>query len=389
MTTSISDFMGYEHLLSEEEKAVRDSVKRFVADRLLPRITEDFEHHRFPRELVSEIAEMGVLGAPIEGYGCAGASQVAYGLACQEVEYGDSGFRSFVSVQSSLAMFAIWKWGSEEQKQRWLPRMAAGEVVGCFGLTEPESGSDPGSMRTFARRDGDDWVLSGEKMWITNAQIADIAIVWAKTGDSAKSVQGFLVERGMKGFSAHNIPHKLSMRASFTGSLAMDEVRVPEANRFPEISGMRGPLSCLNNARFGVAFGVVGAARYCLEKAVEYSQTRQQWGGPIARKQLIQGRLADMLNEVVKAGVLSVHYGKLKDTSKLLPAQVSLLKRNNCAMALDVARSARAIMGGNGVTGEYGVLRHALNLESTYTYEGTHEVHSLVLGHALTGERAF
>ncbi len=389
MTTSISDFMGYEHLLSEEEKAVRDSVKRFVADRLLPRITEDFEHHRFPRELVSEIAEMGVLGAPIEGYGCAGASQVAYGLACQEVEYGDSGFRSFVSVQSSLAMFAIWKWGSEEQKQRWLPRMAAGEVVGCFGLTEPESGSDPGSMRTFARRDGDDWVLSGEKMWITNAQIADIAIVWAKTGDSAKSVQGFLVERGMKGFSAHNIPHKLSMRASFTGSLAMDEVRVPEANRFPEISGMRGPLSCLNNARFGVAFGVVGAARYCLEKAVEYSQTRQQWGGPIARKQLIQGRLADMLNEVVKAGVLSVHYGKLKDTGKLLPAQVSLLKRNNCAMALDVARSARAIMGGNGVTGEYGVLRHALNLESTYTYEGTHEVHSLVLGHALTGERAF
>ena len=389
MTMTIDDFLAVEPLLTEEERAVRDMVRRFVADRLLPRICEDFEHHRFPRELIKEVAELGLLGASIDGYGCAGISHVAYGLACQELEFGDSGFRSFVSVQSSLAMYAIWRWGSEAQKQRWLPQMAAGDAVGCFGLTEPESGSDPGSMRTRATRDGDDWLLSGEKMWITNAQIADVAVVWAQTGDDASQVQGFLVERGMAGFTSHNIPHKLSMRASFTGSLHMDEVRVPEANRLPEAMGMRGPLSCLTNARFGVAFGVLGAARFCLERAVEYARTRQQWGGPIARKQLIQAQLADMLSEQVKAGLLSLHYGRLKEQGKLRAAQVSLLKRNNCAIALQSARTARSVLGGNGITGEFGVLRHALNLESTYTYEGTHEVHSLVLGHALTGERAF
>jgi glutaryl-CoA dehydrogenase len=389
MTLSIDQFLAWEHLLTEEERAVRLMVREFVKDRLLPRITEDFEKHRFPRELVKEVAQLGLLGAPLTGYGCAGIGHVAYGMACQELEYGDSGFRSFVTVQSSLAMHAIFKWGSEEQKQRWLPQMAAGDAVGCFGLTEPESGSDPAAMRARASRDGDDWLLTGEKTWITNAQIADVAVVWAKTGQDSKSVQGFLVERGMTGFSAHDIPHKLSMRAAFTGSLSMDAVRVPDSNRLPLVAGMRGPLSCLTNARFGVAFGVVGAARFCLEKAVEYACQRRQWGGPIANKQLVQGRLADMLNEVVKAGILSLHYGRLKESGDLLPAHISLLKRNNCQMALDVARSARAIMGANGVTGEYGVLRHALNLESTYTYEGTHEIHSLVLGHALTGARAF
>lgn len=399
-TRTIDDFCGLQAQLTEEEVAVTDMVRRFVADRVLPRIDDDFEHHRFPRELIAELGEMGLLGANLKGYGCAGISSVGYGLACREIEFGDSGLRSFVSVQSSLAMFAIHKWGSEEQKQRWLPEMAVGRVVGCFGLTEPESGSDPGSMRTRAVRDGDDWVLTGEKTWITSAQIADIAIVWAQTGEpangrdpgstsSGETVRGFIVERGMPGFSAHDIPHKLSMRASYTGSLHLADVRVPAANLLPEVVGMRGPLSCLNNARFGVAYGVLGAARFCLQKATEYACERQQWGGPIARKQLVQARLAEMLSEVVKGEVLALHYGRQKDLGKLHPSQVSLLKRNNCEIALNIARSARAIMGGNGITGEYGVLRHALNLESTYTYEGTHEIHTLILGHALTGQRAF
>lgn len=389
MPITVEEFAAIEPLLTEEERAVRDMVRKFVADRLLPRVTDDFEHHRFARELVAEIAALGILGASLKGYGCAGISPVAYGLACQELEYGDSGFRSFVSVQSSLAMYAIWRFGSEEQKQRWLPEMAAGRAIGCFGLSEPESGSDPASMRTRAVRDGDDWLLTGEKMWITNAQIADVAVVWAKTGDDAASVRGFLVERPMPGFSSHNIDYKLSMRASFTGSLNLADVRVPDRNRLPEAVGMRGPLSCLTSARFGVSFGVLGAARFCLEAAVDYTTQRRQWGAPIGAKQLVQGQLADMIQEWVKAQVLSLHFGRMKEAGTLLPAQVSLLKRNNCQTALQIARRSRSLLGGNGITGEFGVLRHALNLESTYTYEGTHEIHSLVLGHALTGLKAF
>lgn len=386
---TIDDFVAIESLLTEEERAVRDMVRKFVTDRLLPRVADDFEHHRFARELIPEVARLGLLGAPLQGYGCAGISPVAYGLACRELAFGDSGFRSFVTVQTSLAMYAIWRFGSEAQKQRWLPQMAAGEAIGCFGLSEPESGSDPASMRARAQRDGEDWLLTGEKMWITNAQIADVAVVWAKTDATSRSVRGFLVERGMAGFQTHTIPHKLSMRASHTGSLQLDGVRVPAANVLPEAHGMRGPLTCLSNARFGVSYGVLGAARFCLQAAIDYACDRRQWGGPIAAKQLVQSALADMLQELVKAEALSLHYGRLKERGELRGAQISLMKRNNCSTALDIARRARALLGANGITSETGVMRHAMNLESTFTYEGTHEIHSLVLGHALTGEKAF
>ncbi|MCO4762256.1 MAG: acyl-CoA dehydrogenase family protein [Myxococcales bacterium] len=389
MATSVEQFIGWEGLLGEEEKAVRDMTRKFVADRILPHIVDDFAEGRFRKELALELGELGILGANLTGYGCPGISHVSYGMACHELEYGDSGLRSFVSVQTSLAMYAIWRWGSEDQKNRWLPEMAAGRAIGCFGLTEPNHGSDPASMGTRAVKDGDDWLLTGSKMWITSASIADVAVVWAKTGEDPSSMRGFIVERGMAGFSAHDIPHKLSMRASSTGGLMLDNVRVPEGNRLPKAAGMRGPLSCLNNARFGVSWGVLGAARFCLEKATEYSVERQQWGGPIARKQLVQGQLADMISEVVKASLLSLHYGRLKEAGTLRAPQVSLLKRNNCRIALMCARTARGLMGGNGITGEYHVMRHAMNLESTYTYEGTDEIHSLVLGHALTGQRAY
>jgi glutaryl-CoA dehydrogenase len=381
--------IGWQSLLHDDEKEVRRSVRRFVDDRCMPHIAEDFEQGRFRQELVGELAELGLLGANLEGYGCAGLGSVAYGLACHELETCDSGLRSFVSVQTSLVMYSIWRWGSEEQKQRWLPELAAGRSIGCFGLTEPDWGSHPGGMRTYARRDGDDWVLNGEKTWITNATFADVAVVWAQTTDNAKGVRGFIVERGMDGFSAAPIPHKLSMRASSTGSLAFSDVRLPDDARLANAEGMRGPFSCLNNARFGVAFGVLGAARFCLERAREYARERVQLGGPIARKQLVQARLADMASDIVQASLLSLHYGRLKDEDKLAAAQVSLLKRNNCRIALDAARSARALLGANGITTEYDVLRHALNLESTYTYEGTDEIHTLVLGEALTGERAY
>lgn len=380
---------GWTALLDDDERTIRDSVRRFVKSRCMPRIVADFEKHAFAKELVPELAGLGLLGANLVGYGCAGVSSVSYGVACMELESCDSGLRSFVSVQTSLAMHAIYAFGSEEQKTRWLPLMAKGERIGCFGLTEPMAGSNPAQMRTFARRDGDDWVITGEKMWITNAQIADLAVVWAQTSDDPRDVTGFIVERGMAGFTATDVPHKLSLRASFTGGLTLTDVRVPDRNRLPEVKGMRGPLSCLTNARFGVAFGVLGAARFCLETAVDYARERVQLGGPIARKQLVQVKLADMANEVVKASLLSVQFGRLKDEGRLLPVQVSLLKRNNCKIALDAARSARNILGANGISGEYHVMRHAMNLESTFTYEGTDDVHALVIGEALTGERAY
>jgi glutaryl-CoA dehydrogenase len=386
---TLDALIGWEPLLSEEEREVRKSVRRFVQDRWMPHIVEDFEAGRFRNELIPEIAALGVLGANLQGYGCAGTSSVAYGLACHELEAGDSGLRSFVSVQTSLAMYAIHRWGSEEQRQRWLPDMALGRVIGCFGLTESGHGSDPGGMTTRAVRDGDGWRLTGVKMWITNAQIAQLAVVWAKTGEDADSIQGFLVPTESPGFRAVDIPHKLSMRASCTGALYLDQVRVPESARFPEVQGLRGPLACLNNARFSVAFGVLGAARFCLETATQYARERVQFGVPIARKQLVQAQLAEMASEVVKASLLSLHYGRLKDLGTLRAEQVSLLKRNNCRIALSAAHTARGLLGANGITGEYHVQRHAMNLESTSTYEGTDEVHTLLLGHALTGERAF
>ena len=386
---SLEELIAWTSLLSEEERLVRASVARFVRDRCQPIIAGCFEDGEFPKQLIPELGALGVLGGNLEGYGCPGMSAVAYGLACHEIEACDSGLRSFVSVQTSLVMYAIHRFGSEAQKRKWLPEMAAGRVIGCFGLTEPDHGSDPGGMKTRAKRDGEVWRLNGSKLWITNAQIADIAVVWAKTGDDEKSVTGFIVERGAEGFSATDIPRKLSMRASVTGGLSLDDVRVSEASRLPEARGLGAPLSCLNNARFGVAFGVLGAARACLEQAIAYTMGRTQFGVPLARKQLVQQELADMANEVVKASLLSLHFARLKDEGKLSPAQVSLLKRNNCRIALEAARKSRALLGANGVSGDYHVMRHAMNLESTYTYEGTNEIHALILGRALTGESAF
>ncbi len=385
----LDTMIGWRSLLTDEERMVRDTVRKFARERVLPTITEDFEAGQFREELIGELGALGLLGANLHGYGCAGLSSVAYGLACQELEAVDSGLRSFVSVQTSLVMYALLRYGSEEQKSRWIPALADGEAVGCFGLTEPGSGSDPGGMLTRARRDGDDWVLDGEKMWITNAQVADVAIVWARTGDDASSIRGFVVERGTRGFETPGIAHKLSLRASFTGSLVLDEVRLPEAALMPEARGLGAPLSCLNNARFGVAFGAVGAARFCLETAVEYSRDRRQFGVPLARKQLVQAKLAQIASDVVSTSLMSVHYGRLKDADAIKPVHISLLKRKACRMALDAARQARSILGANGITTDHHVLRHALNLESTFTYEGTDEIHTLVIGMALTGERAF
>ncbi len=385
----LDTMIGWRSLLTDEERMVRDTVRKFARERVLPTITEDFEAGQFREELIGELGALGLLGANLHGYGCAGLSSVAYGLACQELEAVDSGLRSFVSVQTSLVMYALLRYGSEEQKSRWIPALADGEAVGCFGLTEPGSGSDPGGMLTRARRDGDDWVLDGEKMWITNAQVADVAIVWARTGDDASSIRGFVVERGTRGFETPGIAHKLSLRASFTGSLVLDEVRLPEAALMPEARGLGAPLSCLNNARFGVAFGAVGAARFCLETAVEYSRDRRQFGVPLARKQLVQAKLAQIASDIVSTSLMSVHYGRLKDADAIKPVHISLLKRKACRMALDAARQARSILGANGITTDHHVLRHALNLESTFTYEGTDEIHTLVIGMTLTGERAF
>jgi glutaryl-CoA dehydrogenase len=380
------DFLAIDHLLSDEERDIRDAVRAFVNDRVVPNVGEWFEEATIPRELAPELGSLGVLGMHLTGYGCVGASATAYGLACLELEAGDSGVRSLVSVQGSLAMYAIWRWGSEEQKQDWLPRMAAGEAIGCFGLTEPDAGSDPGAMRTRARRDGDDWILHGQKMWITNGSIADVAVVWAMTDDG---VRGFLVPKGTPGFTTQDIHRKLSLRASITSELLLDDVRVPASALLPEATGLRGPLSCLNEARFGIVFGAAGAARACFEAALDYAGERVAFGRPIAATQLQQQKLATMALQVNQATLMALHLGRMKDEGRLRPEHVSMGKLGNVNAALDVARSARQVLGANGVTLEYPVIRHMNNLESVVTYEGTADVHALVIGGALTGIQAF
>ena len=380
------DFLDLDRLLSEEERLIRDTTRSFVTDRVLPEVAGWFERAELPRELAKELGDLGLLGMHLDGYGCAGTNAVSYGLACLELEAGDSGARSFVSVQGSLAMYPIWKFGSEEQKRRWLPPMAAGEVIGCFGLTEPDFGSNPAGMRTSARRDGDDWVLNGTKMWITNGGIADLAVVWARTDDG---VRGFLVPTATPGFSTRDIGRKLSLRASITSELVLEDCRLPGDAVLPEVRGMRGPLSCLNEARYGIVWGSMGAARACFQSAVEYATTRVQFDRPIGGFQLTQQKLADMLVELSKGTLLALHLGRMKDQGRLVPEQVSLGKLNNVREALQIARTARTILGANGVTLEYPVIRHANNLESVLTYEGTSEIHSLILGQAVTGLAAF
>ncbi len=385
-TPSPLDFLAIDRLLSEEERLIRDTVRSFVTDKVLPEIAGWFERGELPRELAKELGALGLLGMHLEGYGCAATNAVSYGLASLELEAGDTGLRSLVSVQGSLAMFPIHCYGSDEQKQEWLPRMAAGEVVGCFGLTEPDFGSNPAGMRTSARRDGSDWVLNGTKMWITNGGIADLAVVWARTDDG---VRGFLVPRGTPGFTTSDIERKLSLRASVTSELVLDGCRLPADAVLPGVTGMRGPLSCLNEARFGIVWGSMGAARACFESALEYSRTRVQFDRPIGGFQLTQAKLADMLVELSKGTLLALHLGRMKDEGTLTSEQVSLGKLNNVREALEIARTARTILGANGVTLEYPVIRHMNNLESVLTYEGTNEVHTLVLGQALTGLNAF
>ena len=381
------DFLAIDALLDDEERAIRDTVRTFVREQVLPDVGDWFEQGILPRELMAELGKLGLFGMHLDGYGLPGASAVAYGLACLELEAGDSGVRSAVSVQGSLAMFSIWKWGSEEQKQRWLPPMHTGEAIGCFGLTEPDAGSDPGSMRTTAKRDGSDWILNGAKMWITNGTVADVATVWARTEDGA--INGFLVEKGMPGFTAPEIHKKLSLRASVTSELVLADVRVPEENRFPEVDTLRGPLSCLNEARYGIVWGAVGAGRACFEAALEYSKERIVFDKPIAGYQLTQQKLAEMALELNRGLLVALHVGRMKDDGTLRQEHVSLGKMGNVRGAIEVARSARTILGANGVTLEYPVIRHVNNLESVLTYEGTHEVHTLVVGQALTGENAF
>jgi glutaryl-CoA dehydrogenase len=387
---SLDSLIGIEPLLSEEERMIRDTVRRFVRERYMPRAAELFEEEKFATDLIPEIAAMGLLGGSLTGYGCAGMGTVAYGLALQELEYGDSGLRSFVSVQGSLCMWPIWKYGSEEQKQRWLPKMAAAELIGCFGLTEPDSGSDPGSMKTRAREDGDAYVLSGTKMWITSSPIADLAVVWAKVGDGdATSIRGFVVERGMKGFETPAIKGKMSLRASPTGEIVLNEVRVPKENVLPGAVGLKGPLGCLTQARFGISWGALGAARSCYDAALAYSRERVQFDKPIASKQLIQEQLVEMAMEIAKGQIMALHFARMKEAGGISPVQVSLCKKNNVGWALKIARMARGVLGGNGILLDYPVIRHMLNLESVYTYEGTNEVHTLILGNALTGYNAF
>lgn len=378
---------GTDHLIGEEERDIRDTVRRFVDDRIRPEIAGWFESGQIPaRDLARELGSLGVLGMHLEGYGCAGTSATAYGLACMELEAGDSGLRSLVSVQGSLAMYAIWKHGSQEQKQEWLPRMASGEAIGCFGLTEPDFGSDPGGMRTRAVRDGDDWVLDGAKMWITNGSIADVAVVWAQ---AEGTIRGFVVPTDTPGFSAPEIKRKVSLRASVTSELVLDGVRLPADAVLPEVTGLSGPLSCLNEARFGIVFGSLGAARDCLESALAYSADRSIFDRPLSAYQLTQAKLADMTLELGKGMLLALHLGRLKDEGQLRHEQVSLGKLNNVREAIAIAREARTILGAAGITLEHPVMRHANNLESVLTYEGTSEVHQLIIGRALTGEAAF
>lgn len=381
------DLYDVRSLLTEEERAVQDSVARFVDERVLPIIGDCFDQGRFPRELVAEIAELGLLGSTLpEQYGCAGLNAVSYGLICQELERGDSGLRSFASVQSSLCMYPIYAYGSEEQRQRWLPDMAAGKVIGCFGLTEAHGGSDPASMKTHAKKDGGDWLLNGSKMWITNGNLADIAIVWAQTDDG---IQGFIVEKDFAGFSAQEIKKKMSLRASVTSALFFDNVRVPDGNRLPNVKGLKGPLGCLTQARYGIAWGPIGAAIACLDEALNYSKERILFDRPVAATQSAQIKLADMSRRITLAQLLSLQLGRLKDAGTMQPQQVSLAKWNNCRMAIDIARECRDLLGGAGITTEHAAIRHALNLESVITYEGTETVHQLVIGRELTGINAF
>jgi len=381
-----TDFLAIDDLLDDEELMIRDTVRAFVSDQVIPYVGDWFEEGRIPLELAPALGKIGVLGMHLQGYGCAGASATAYGLACLELEAADSGVRSLVSVQGSLAMYAIHRWGSEEQKQEWLPQMAAGEAIGCFGLTEPDAGSDPGAMRTRAKRDGDDWVLHGSKMWITNGSVASVAVVWARTDDG---IRGFLVPKGTNGFTTQDIHKKLSLRASVTSELLLDDVRLPASAMLPEATSLRGPLSCLNEARFGIFWGALGAARTCYETALEYAQARQQFGAPIAAFQLTQEKLANMAVELAKGQLLALHFGRLKDQGRLAPEHVSIAKLNSTREALEICRAARTILGGNGISYEFPIMRHMANLESVLTYEGTPEMHTLVIGQALTGHSAF
>lgn len=380
------DLYDVRGLLTEEERMVQESVARLVDERVLPVIQKCFEEHRFPKELVPELAALGLLGSSIEGYGCAGLNGVSYGLICQELERGDSGIRSFVSVQSSLCMYPIYAFGSEEQKQKYLPRMAKGELIGCFGLTEPHGGSDPGNMKTHAKRRGKDWVINGSKMWITNGAIADLCVCWAKTEDG---IRGFIIEKGTPGFAAPEIERKFSLRASVTSALFFDNVVVPEENMLPGVLGLKGPLSCLTQARFGITWGVIGAAQACLAQLLEYTKTRVLFGRPLAENQAIQMRLAEWSRQITLAQLLSLQLGRLKDKGEMTPAQVSLAKWNNCRMALDIARDARDMLGGAGISAEFVPVRHMLNLESVITYEGTETIHQLSIGRELTGISAF
>jgi glutaryl-CoA dehydrogenase len=381
-----TDLLRVDDELTDEERLVRDTVRKFTADRIMPNIADWFEAGTVPKELFPELGQLGLLGMHLRGYGCAGMGSVAYGVACRELEAADSGLRSMVSVQGSLAMFPIWKYGSDEQKDEWLPRMSAGQAVGCFGLTEPDHGSDPSSMKTQAKRNGADWILSGSKMWITNGGIADIAVVWAGTEDG---IRGFLVPRAARGFSTRNIHKKMSLRASVTSELYFDDVKLPGSAVLPGVRGLKGPLSCLSEARFGILWGVTGAARACFESAAEYARTREQFGRKIGGFQLTQRKLAWMLADLQRAQLLALHLGHLKEAGTITPEQVSLGKMSNVRTAIDIAREARTILGANGVTLEYPVIRHANNLESVLTYEGTEEIHTLALGQAITGISAY
>jgi glutaryl-CoA dehydrogenase len=380
------DVLQIDDQLTPEERLVRDTVRAYATDRVLPHIADWFEAGVLPRELAPELGKLGLLGMHLTGYGCAGMGSIAYGVACRELEAADSGLRSLVSVQGSLAMYPIWRYGSDEQKEEWLPRMATGEALGCFGLTEPDHGSDPASMKTKAIPNGNGWVLSGTKMWITNGATADVAVVWARTPDG---IRGFLVPRGARGFTSRSIHKKMSLRASVTAELSFDEVKLPADAMLPGVSGLKGPLSCLTEARFGIAWGVTGAARTCLETAVEYARTREQFGKPIGSFQLTQSKLAWMLADLSRAQLLALHLGRLKEAGTLAPEQVSLAKMANVRAAIEIARQARTILGANGITLEYPVIRHANNLESVLTYEGTEEIHALALGQALTGIPAY
>jgi glutaryl-CoA dehydrogenase len=380
------DLYGVRAMLSEDEQMVQDSVARLVDAEVLPIIQACFEEHRFPKELVPQLAALGLLGSTLKGYGCAGLNAVSYGLICQELERGDSGIRSFVSVQSSLCMYPIYAFGSDAQKEKYLPRMARAELIGCFGLTEPHGGSDPSNMKTHAKKTADGWVINGSKMWITNGAIADLAIVWAQTDEG---IRGFIVEKGMKGFSAPEIENKFSLRASVTSALFFDHVTVPEGNVLPGVVGLKGPLACLTQARYGITWGVIGAAQACLAQLIDYTKTRVLFGRPLAQTQSVQLRLADMARRITTAQLLSLQLGRLKDQGTMTPAHVSLAKWNNCRMALDIARDCRDLLGGAGISAEFSPIRHMLNLESVITYEGTETIHQLTIGRELTGFSAF